>query len=236
MLQIWLLPLLLLDSGDDVLAMILLPWRHTSSCADFSPLLLQLGLARYTCGGKRILLGHDGACGAGGSGTELEGRSGGNDRCGFAHSSEAGGGPSGAKGEHSTGRGHLLVMLLLLATSKGEGSRRLACIRSGGKVEAWRRMRRERERFVSAVIVVVVVIVAAGAELEGRRGRLAGTVHRRACSKLKHLLRLGFIRRWRRGRSTERTAACDPPESGRCRSEGRCRRLAKDRRSRSLSR
>lgn len=195
MLQILLLPLLLLDSGDDVLAMILLPWRHTSSCADFSPLLLQLGLARYTCGGKRILLGHDGACGAGGSGTELEGRSGGNDRCG-----------------------------------------RLACIRSGCKVEAWRRMRRERERFVSAVIVVVVVIVAAGAELEGRRGRLAGAVHRRTCSKLKHLLRLGFIRRWRRGRSTERTAACDSPESGRCRSEGRCRRLAKDRRSRSLSR
>lgn len=82
-----LLLLLLLQQGDsDVLlllvvvvilqALLLLPWRHTSSCADFSSLLLQLGLARYTCGGKRILLWHDG----GGGGTELEGRRCGNDR------------------------------------------------------------------------------------------------------------------------------------------------------------
>lgn len=153
MLQIllMLLLLLLLLGSDGVLAMILLPWRHTSSRADFSPLLLQLGLARYTCGGKRILLWHDGTCGGGG--TELEGRRGGNDRCG-----------------------------------------RLTGVRTGSKVKAWRRMRRKRERFVASVIVIIiVVIVAAGAELEGRRGRLA-TIHcGGSCPKLKHLLGLGFI-------------------------------------------
>lgn len=179
MLQILLILLLLLGSGDVVaLTVILLPWRHTSSCADFSPLLLQLGLARYTCGGKRILLGH-----GGGGSAELEGRRGGNDRCG-----------------------------------------RLTGVRTGGKVKAGRRMRRERERFVAAVIViVVVVIVAAGAELEGRRGRLTA-IHRRARSKLKHLLGLWLITRWRRhGRSTERTPTGNSPESRRCRSKCRCR-------------
>lgn len=171
-------------TGDAVGVMILLPRRHASSGADFSPLLLQLGLARYTCGGKRILLGrHDGG------GTELEGRCGGNDRCG-----------------------------------------RLTGVRPGCKVESGRRIRRERERFAAAFLngVVVIIIVAAGAELEGRRGRLA-VVHAR--SKLKHLLGLGLI--GGRCRCSERTPARDStePNGRRRRPEGRCRRLAKDGRS-----
>lgn len=44
--------LLVQDSGGVLAAMtlLLLPGRHTSAGADFSPLLLQLGLARHTCG------------------------------------------------------------------------------------------------------------------------------------------------------------------------------------------
>lgn len=148
----WEVQLMLLLQGDSgvlllllvvlLAALLLLPWRHAPSRADFSPLLLQLGLARYTCGGKRILLWHDGD---GGGGTELEGRRCGNDRCGFAHSSDAGGGGATSKGKHSTGSGlvEVVVVLLLLldTTSKGEGSRRLSRVRAGGEVKVGRRMR-----------------------------------------------------------------------------------------------
>lgn len=131
-LMLLMLLLLLQDSGVLLLfvSLVVLPWRHTSSRADFPPLLLQLGLARYTCGGKRILLWHDGG---GGGGTELEGRRGGNDRCGRLSRVRAG-------GEVEVGRrmrrererlvataGIIIVVVIVAAGAELEGrGRRLA--------------------------------------------------------------------------------------------------------------